>query len=88
MNTLAVGTKTKRETALGSFELRWTTIWGVWVPPGFQPGLLLHLTELGYTVKARGHTIMTETDPDDPGHVDKVREAIRTYAEGSWNVKG
>lgn len=89
MSTLAIGAaKPEKDTALGAFELRWVTVWGVWVPPGHMPGLLVDLMDKGHTVRERGHTVMTETDPDNLNHVNEVREAIRTYAEGSWNVNG
>lgn len=88
MSTLAVGAIKKEAKPVGAFQLRWVTVWGVWVPPGFMPGLILALEDKGYTVKERGHTILTQTDPDNPGLIEEVREAIKAYAEGSWNVSG
>lgn len=62
----------------------YVTVWGEYVPEAFQPLLLLELTEAGYPVRGRGHTIQVRLAPGDVGTVDSVRRIIRTYKGEGW----
>lgn len=80
----AVGTvqdvEVKNLGSLGDY----VTVWGEYVPQGFQPGVLLTLTEAGYIVRSVGHTIQVRLDKDDFEVVDSVRKLIREYKGEGW----
>lgn len=87
MNTQAVNAKTAKKSQPGLFTFNYVTVWGVYVPVEYQPGLLVYLIDSGYDVKARGHTIMVSWS-DSIDTVSEVRTLIEQYAAGTWNAKG
>jgi hypothetical protein len=83
VNTKAIGATAPLKKDYGSFNSPYVTVFGAYVPVGFQPGVLVYLHDLGYAVKARGHAISVALS-DTQDHVAQVRYLIHHYAKGTW----